>query len=321
MAAALVAAYASGFAGLVSSADSPPAKGEVVGRESELLRITLSPDAERRLGLTTVSVAAGVVRSTRSVPGEIVTSAVRGGFPVGSAADLASLGANQARADADLARTLAERDVAQSAFTRAEALVKESAGSVRVREEAAAALAAANANLRAAQAQRALLGQSLSAMSNGGALWVRAAAFAADISVIDRSAPATVRDLNASARSVSVSPVAGPPSANAAGGTLDLYYAIAGVTSGFQFGQRVIVELPLKSEVEGLSVPDSAVLRDIYGGEWVYVRVAPNAYERRRVEIAGLQGRSALVSRGLSSSAEVVNAGAMELFGYEFGVR
>ena len=68
-------------------------------------------------------------------------------------------------------------------------------------------------------------------------------------------------------------------------------------------------------------VPASAILRDIYGGEWVYVRSAPRAYERRRIEVGAFSNGQALLSRGLARGDQVVTAGAAELFGAEFGAK
>lgn len=292
---------------------------EVVGRETELLRLTLTPEAERRLGLTVVSATAASSRNVRSVPGEVITAAAAGGLPIQSSIDLATLGANQARADGEVARLRAQLRVAESAFTRADELVKGGAGSIRAREEAEAVLATARANVRAADAQRALLGPGLTTLTGNSQLWVRAAAFASEISLVDREAPASVRGLGAGAASVSARPAKGPPSANPASGTIDLYFVLPESRSGLQFGQRVSVDLMLRGTMQGLTVPSSAIVRDIYGGEWVYAQIEPQKYERRRVEIASIQNGSALVVRGLSADAKVVSLGAMELFGAEFG--
>ncbi len=71
---------------------------------------------------------------------------------------------------------------------------------------------------------------------------------------------------------------------------------------------------------EGPSVPTSAILRDIYGGEWVYAQTAPNVFVRQRVEIASTEPEGAIASRGLEPGMRIVTTGAMELFGTEFGV-
>ena len=90
---------------------------------------------------------------------------------------------------------------------------------------------------------------------------------------------------------------------------------------GFRIGQRVSITLPVAGPDSGLSIPASSIIHDIHGGEWVYVRVGTNAYERRRVEVAAVSGGRAAVSRGLTAGTPVVTAGAAELFGTEFGAK
>lgn len=302
-----------------ASSAPKPSTTAAVGHETELLKVTLTPQAETRLGLKTTVVGRGSAQPVRTVHGEIVVPPTRGGLPTTSTTDLATLGANQAIADGDVGRTRAELQVAQRAYDRAAALVKEEAGSVRARDEAEAVLGAARANLAAAQARRALQGPAIAGMGRQGPVWVRVAAFAADLDSIDRNASALVRTLGGSPVSRSAGPVAGPPTANLAAGTVDLFYALPNIGGGLQVGQRVAVDLPVRGRSDGLFVPVSAVIRDIYGGEWVYVRSAPHAYERRRVELASQRDGQALAVRGLASGAEVVTAGAMELYGSEFG--
>jgi multidrug efflux pump subunit AcrA (membrane-fusion protein) len=200
-------------------------------------------------------------------------------------------------------------------------LVREEAGSVRARDEAQSVLAVAQANLRNAEAQRAMLGSSPSALGRQGNLWVRVAVFAGDLGRIDRSAAAQVCALGPRGPAVYGRPVTAPPSANAAAGTADLYYAIPNRGGAFRVGQRVAVDLPAIGEASGISVPASSILRDIYGGEWVYVRSAPRTYERRRIEISTSTGGQALLGRGLKRGDQVVTAGAAELFGTEFGAK
>jgi hypothetical protein len=84
--------------------------------------------------------------------------------------------------------------------------------------------------------------------------------------------------------------------------------------------------LPLKddrnaSDGSRISVPESAIVRDIYGGEWVYVQTAPRVFERRRVEVAAVSDRDAWLARGLNPGTEVVTVGASELFSTEFGAK
>ncbi|HQR89227.1 MAG TPA: hypothetical protein PLH31_08185, partial [Caulobacter sp.] len=104
-----------------------PAKAEPVAHETELLRLTLTSDAERRLGLQTVAIGSGAARRVRAAHGEIVAAPYAGGLPTASGTDLGTLAANQTRTDGDVARA---------------------------RAEAAAVLGVARASLATAQAQR-----------------------------------------------------------------------------------------------------------------------------------------------------------------------
>jgi hypothetical protein len=66
-------------------------------------------------------------------------------------------------------------------------------------------------------------------------------------------------------------------------------------------------------------VPASALLYDAEGGVWVYERVAPQTYARRRVQIAHVTGAEAALAGDALAGREIVTAGAAELFGAEFG--
>jgi hypothetical protein len=303
-----------------------PAKTEAVAHETELLRLTLTPKALQRIGLKVSAVREVAISQVRTVHGEIVAPPLmHGGLPTRAASDLAALAANQARADGDVARARAERVIADKAAARAEALVREEAGSARARDEALSAQAVAKANLDAATAQRRLLGPSVAALEEKG-LWVRAAALASDLPRIDRTADAKLFSPGGYGAESEIRPVQGPASADPVAGTVDLYYQLDSAAGGFHFGQRVAVDLPLKnghdaSNGSRISVPVSAIVRDIYGGEWVYVQTAPLVFERRRIEVAAISDQDALLGRGLNPGAEVVTVGASELFSTEFGAK
>jgi multidrug efflux pump subunit AcrA (membrane-fusion protein) len=101
---------------------------------------------------------------------------------------------------------------------------------------------------------------------------------------------------------------------------VDLYYRLPNSDGQLRPGQRLNVQLPAPLKVRhGLQVPASAILYDIHGGTWVYVAESEHTYRRQRVEVVDTQGGSAFLARGLARSARVVTAGAVELFGTEFG--
>jgi membrane fusion protein, multidrug efflux system len=300
---------------------SAPVKAEAVAHESDLLRLTLTREAQVRLGIATVRVGTGSVAATRETSGEIVVPAGAGGVPTNSVSNLQQLGVQQVAADGEVARTRAQLRLARIALARASALVREEAGSVRGRDEAAAALATAQAAADAAIAQRRLLGPAVAFLSNQASLWVRVPVFGTDVGAIERGRAVLVRPLGPGGAARAARPVEAPPSANAVAGTVDLYFAIDNRDRTYRVGQRVGVTLPLAGGSRtGLSVPKSAIVRDIYGGEWVYAKTGPDTFVRQRIEVASSDGDQAVLSRGLSGGAEVVTAGAAELFGSEFGV-
>lgn len=306
-------------------ADKPPspAKVEAIGHETELMRLTLTPEAVQRLGLATqvVGKANGPALS-RTVPGEIVGAPRAGGLPVAAGADLSGLAGSQAQREAEVARSSADLKLAEANLRRASSLVDAEAGSIRARDEATQQVAAARAALAAATRQRQALGVAVADLAEGGALWVRASVPAADLARVDRAAAVSIRPVGGTA-SIMARPVRGPATATPGAASVDLYYAPAG-RANFRVGERVLVDLADRNAVAAataLDVPASAILTDINGGEWVYVETAARTYERRRVEVARIAAGRAVLARGLEAGAKVVTAGAAELFGTEFGTK
>jgi len=299
----------------------PPAHTEAIAHETELVRLKLTPEAQKRLGIVTERVGTGTASAIRMTSGEIVISAGVGGAPINSASNLQQIGAQQVAADGELARARAQLALARIAYDRASALVDEEAGSIRARDEATAALGAAKAAADAAAAQRRLLGPAVASLGGQRYVWVRVPVFGSDLAGLQQGQSALVSPLGQDGAKRSARPVDAPPSANAVAGTVDLYFALDNRDRAYRVGQRVSVALPLAGgRSEGLSVPASAILRDIYGGEWVYTRTEADTYVRQRIEVAATEGGRAILSRGLRPGMAVVTAGAAELFGTEFGV-
>jgi multidrug efflux system membrane fusion protein len=309
-----------GCSGETSKPAAPPSHAETIAHETELLKLTLTPQAQQRLGLGLARVGDGSASAQRQVAGEIVVPPTSpNGVPVNSATNLQQIGSQQAAADGELARASAQARLAQIALNRAEGLVREEAGSIRARDEAAAALAAAQAALGAARQQRQLLGPSVASLGSQSTLWVRASVFGSDVNNVRRDGSATIRPLGTSGAPRLARPVQAPPSANTNAGTVDLYFSVDNRDRAFRVGQRVSVDLPLAGQTQGFSIPSAAVLRDIYGGEWVYQKTAANTFVRQRIEVASESNGRALLARGLAPGVEVVTTGAAELFGTEFG--
>jgi RND family efflux transporter MFP subunit len=161
-------------------------------KEAELTSVTLTPEAEKRLGVVTVPVERKAVARTRTVGGEIVPpsgSAVSITAPVAARLQFAVLPApgtivkqgqtlfrlipiqpseRDAAVDAEQAAqtAAARREAAARRVERAERLVKDGAGSRRALEEAQAELAIAEAELKGARERAALAARS--GTSEGG---------------------------------------------------------------------------------------------------------------------------------------------------------
>ena len=153
-------------------------------------------------------------------------------------------------------------------------------------------------------------------------VWIRVPVYVGDLDEIDRQENASVRLLggNHSKTFFQARPVQGPPLSDASSASADLFFEISNSEMLFRIGQKVRVSLLQKAPEESLVVPWSAVLYDMNGGSWVYVKIVPQVYSRHRVEVSHIVKDSAVLTRGVNAGDEVVTAGAAEIFGTEFGV-
>jgi RND family efflux transporter MFP subunit len=257
----------------------------------------------------------------------------------------------EARRAVDAAQ--AEEQVARQRLQRLEQLLKDGATSMRAVEEARAQLEVASAALNAARerlkagqttvgsqgevvirtpfagmilAVSAAEGQTVAAsaplaeIAQVSTLWVKVPLYAGDASTIDTTKPASVTTLGSAQSPRTAVRITAPPTANPTSASVDLFYQLqGGGETALRPGERVTVQLPLKTTERGLVVPDRAVLYDINGGAWVYEDRGGGTYARRRIEIARHSGTLAVVARGIDPGIRVVTAGAAELFGTEFG--
>ena len=152
-------------------------------------------------------------------------------------------------------------------------------------------------------------------------VWVRTPIFVGDAAEIDAQADARIGTMTAPLKDldrVGKRAVA-PPSANAASGTLDLFYEIDNPQGKLSPGERVAVAVPLTSDAESLTAPWAAVVIDFQGSEWVYEQVGERTYARRRVSVRRVDGKTAVLTRGPAAGTKIVLDGAEELFGAETG--
>ncbi len=245
------------------------------------------------------------------------------------------------------------------ALARAKQLLEEGAGSKKAVDEAQAAFELAQKGSEAALARRDLLVKTIRGVDSGSvvslaieapgngmvravfvapeqavsagaplfevvnhdAMWVRVPVYVGDLGDLaaDRSAALGRVGEPAGNLTMSIKPIAAPPSATVASATVDLYYEIDNKAGGWAPGQRVAVALPLRYEEESLVVPWSAVVHDVNGGAWVYENVSPQNYVRRRVQVQRVVDAEAVLSSGPPVGTAVVTQGVAEIFGKEMG--
>jgi RND family efflux transporter MFP subunit len=265
-----------------------------------------------------------------------------------------------ARAEAERSLREAEARLAEAAqrLTRLEQLLKEGSASARSVEEArathtvaAAAVDAAKTRVasmarvpvgaggeialvspidgvvtavRAAPGQTVAAGAPVADVAQIATLWVRVPVFSGDLTTIDRTKPAAVTALGNEAAGPwrEVTTVAGPPVADPAAASVDLYFELPNANGAVRPGERLAVRLSLRSTgpADAIVIPRSAVVYDINGGTWVYESRGSHVFARRRVEIADAGAAGVIVRRGLAAGTRIVTAGAAELYGTEFYV-
>ncbi|MBI5801393.1 MAG: efflux RND transporter periplasmic adaptor subunit [Verrucomicrobia bacterium] len=380
-------------AATVSAADAPkaasPAKVWTLIKETDLNTVTLTPQAEKRLGVVTVAVERKSVPRTRSFGGEVMVRAgnalivtapiaatvsgslpqpgtlVKRGqalfklIPILSPTERVNVATALSDAQSSVAGAKALLEAARITFARAERLVKAEAGSQRAVDDARAAVAVGEANLKAAETRVSTLASVLKdfeagsitalpvtapldglvmAVRTSGAqqvaagavlleitaldpLWVRVPVYAGEANTLQPNAPAHVTRLGAKAGDVGVQakPAIAPPSATALASTVDFYFELPNADARFRPGERVSVSLPLTTAETNLVVPWTAVLHDIHGGQWVYEQTAPQTFVRRRVTVERVAGKDAVLASGPGVGAKLVTGGAVELFGTELG--
>lgn len=319
-----------------SGKSPPPARVEKPGKESELANITLTAEAEKRLGIATATAERRKVPRTRLFGGEVILPARRsdsGASPASqqtvftilpslTPADLVRLAQSQIDADGQIEQAKVQLEAAKVALARAEQLLRDKAGSARGVDEAKAAAAAAEVGWRAAQARRELLGPPVLDAASQPVLWVRVPVYVGDLARLDTTSEARVGGLTdgPGATSLAAKPVNAPPSASAAASSVDLFYEVTNTHRALRLGQKVGVTIRRQEDDDSLVVPWSAVVFDVQGGTWVYESLGSLAYARRRVQVSRVVTDLAVLTGGVKPGANVVATGAAELFGTEFGV-
>jgi RND family efflux transporter MFP subunit len=314
------------FAGTVAAPENakPPAAGAAVKQGQAIFTLLPLLTSEARTTLMTTLVdAEGQVKSA-----EVQLDAAK------VALDRArQLVADNAAPKRTLDDAQAQFDLAQKTLEAAKSRRQSLAGAIEGGQAGSVASLSVPSpdsgilrNVQAAPGQMVSAGAPLFEVINTDRVWVRVQVYAGDVNTVAADKPAMVGLLGAAGGATSgaggpktAQPVAAPPSADALGSTVDLFYELDNPDGSFHPGQRVGVTLGLRDEEESLVVPWSAVVFDVNGGAWVYENVAPHAYARRRVQVRHVMGGNAVLASGPAPGTQVLTQGAAELFGYEMG--
>lgn len=320
-------------ADLAPAKSAPPARVDHPVKEADLATITLSPEAEQRLGLATATVERRKLARTRLLGGEVILPARLGGNGTNvdpsafaaltslAPADLMRVAQSQIDADGQVEQARVQLEAARIAVNRAEQLMRDKAGLARTVDEARTQRGLAEAALRTAQARRDILGPPLLAAATQPVLWLRVPVYVGDLTRLDPVAEARVGGLTdgPDRPTIPAQPVSAPPSANAAAATVDWFYALTNIGGTLRLGQRVGVNIPWQSDADSLIVPWSAIVHDVQGGAWLYQKTGALRYTRRRVQVRQIVGEQAALASGVDVGDSVVTTGVAELFGVEFG--
>ncbi|MBS0204573.1 MAG: HlyD family efflux transporter periplasmic adaptor subunit [Planctomycetes bacterium] len=262
-------------------------------------------------------------------------------------------------ADGVVQQATVQVDAARIALERAERLLKDMAGTARAVDESTAQLQLAEKALLAAMARKKLVdgvkldeeagtlepiaipsplsgivrtiqvrpgvliaaGAPLFEVMDETDLWVKVPVYVGDITELDltQSARITLLDGRHSDADLFVKPAALPPTSIPLAAAVDVYFTLPNGSHAFQPGQKVAAHLTLKGDSKQVALPWSAVIHDVYGGQWVYEQKTDRTFVRQRVDVGWVDGEWAAVRRGIQPGTRVVTAGAAELAGTEFG--
>ncbi len=262
-------------------------------------------------------------------------------------------------AEGQVAKAQVAADAARLKVERARELRERNAGSDRAYDEARAELESSEATLQAAKRRLAFLaatsvdpqpsavpelpidspiegvlqdlfvtenqvvtaGTPLFSVADLRTVWIRIPVYVGELSTASGdTAFVAVPGAATGPKQQTARRVAAPRSASAAASTADLFFELATPELSLRPGQRVMVTLPIEETAARLTIPSSALVYDIHGSSWVYENVQPHVFTRRRVELERIEEATAILRRGLRAGAQVVAAGAAELYGTEFGV-
>jgi multidrug efflux pump subunit AcrA (membrane-fusion protein) len=283
------------------------APGSLVARGDVLLKLVPFASIDR-------DVRARVEREQAVTAAQLVAAESR-------VARLSQAGADQAVSRRAYEEAVAARDILRADVRAAEARAQTTRAGPLLSDVALTIKAPGDGVVRAlsvAPGQAVAAGTALLELVAVEALQVRVPVYAGDLSRFDASVGVRVRALSAPPEAAVVAmPVLGPPTAAPERATVDRYFAL-GRGALFAPGERVLVELSLRSEQSALSVPRAAVIYDASGAAWVYACESKLAFQRARIDPLRLAGERIVFTRGPSLGSCVASVGAAEIFGSEF---
>jgi membrane fusion protein, heavy metal efflux system len=288
------------------------------GQPVLVLQVILTPEARAQIA-PQLADAEGQVKQSRD---QLQIAKVQLDRAEGLVRD--RLGGTAALVDAKAQYELAQTNL-RNAETRRDTLVKVTgdinSGSMNQTITAPADGGLQNVHVQAGQVVAA--GVALFEVAGLDPVWVKVPVYVGDFARLAKDRPAAVGgliDVPGAPSERAGKPVSAPPLADPLAATVFVYYEVANKDAALRPGERVGVTLPLRGDDSSLTVPRASLLRDTHGGTWVYEKVGTRKYTRRRILVDRVVGDLAVLTlANLKPGAQVVTAGAAEIFGTEFG--
>lgn len=296
-----------------------PAPGTAVkeGQPILVLQVILTPEARAQIA-PQLADAEGQVKQGRE---QLQISKVAYDRALGLVRD--GLGGQAQVVDAKAQYELAQTNM-KNAESRRDTLVKVTGdvASGALNQAITAPTAGNVQNVHVQPGQVVAAGAALFEVAGLDPVWVKVPVYVGDMARLATDRPAGIGGL-AETPGASTErpgkPVAAPPAGDPLAATIHVFYEVANKDGAFRPGERVGVTLPLRGDDTALTVPRASLLRDIHGGAWVYEKIGDRKYARKRVLVDRVVGDSVVLASGPKPGANVVTAGAAEIFGTEFG--
>jgi multidrug efflux pump subunit AcrA (membrane-fusion protein) len=285
--------------------------------ENALNTITIAPAGVKSLRIKLAGVTSENVVVESLYPAKILPASGAGDFIITDESftptSKHAIAQKQIAADEKIDIQKARLDEAKKSLARVEKLARENISSQREVEQQQSLVATAQASLDAAIKERRLLDVDSSQFV------ALVKIYAGDISNIDTQAAVRIVDPNGSAKNINLIATPGGAKSFSEGAVINLIYKLPPNPPNVSAGQSAGALVKTKDSGRFLCVPGNSIITDIYGNDYVYIKVAENTYARKRVEVRQRLGDKAVISKGLKGDEEVVTDGAAEVFGAEFG--